>query len=213
MDKLTHCGTHGVECSIDSLNDYYDIDISYYAQLNFTGFKRLVDAMGGITIYSEKEFYSTNEGYHYQQGLNEVDGELALAFVRERKQFGSGDHARGKHQMAVIKGMIQKMSSGAMLTNYSQILDSMGGYFRFNVPQEDLSAIVKMQLSDMAQWNIQSYAVSGVGRNDTCYSMGGRKTYVMIPNEDTVAHAKTLIQMVYDGKTIEAEDLVVPVKE
>lgn len=213
LDKLTHCGTQGIQCSIDSLNDYYDIDISYYAQLNFTGFKRLVDAMGGITVYSEKEFFSTNEGIHFVQGANEVNGEQALAFVRERKQFGSGDHARGKHQMAVIKGMIQKMSSGALLTNYSQILDSMGGYFRFNVPQEDLSAIVKMQLNDMAEWNIQSYAVSGVGRNDVCYSMGNRKTYVMIPNEDTVAHAKTLIQMVYDGKTIGAEDLVVPTEE
>jgi len=184
----------------------------YYAQLNFTAFQRLVDALGGITVYSEKEFYTTNEGIYFQKGANEVNGEQALAFVRERKQFGGGDRARGEHQMAVIKGMIQKMTSGSLLLNYNQILDSMGGYFRFNVSQEELSAIVKMQLSDMAEWNIQTYAVSGIGRNDICYSMPNLKTYVMIPDEATVAQARTLIKMVFDGETIEAEDLIVPVE-
>lgn len=213
LDKLTHCGVYGVECSMETLSDYYDVDVKYYAQLNFTGFKRLVDAMGGITIYSEKEFYSTNEGIYFQKGENQVDGEKALAFVRERKQFGRGDHARGHHQMAVIKGMIQKMTSGSMLTNYNQILDSMGGYFRTNVSQEELAAVVKMQLSDMSEWNIQTYAVSGVGRNDVCYSMPNTTTYVMIPDEATVAHARTLIEMIYDGETITAEDLVVPTEE
>ena len=213
LDKLTHCGVYGPECSMETLSEYYDVDIKHYAQINFTGFIRLVDALGGITVYSEKEFYTTNEGYYFQYGANEVDGEHALAFVRERKQFGGGDHARGKHQMAVIKGMIQKMSSGSLLTNYNQVLDSMGGYFRTNVSQEELSAIVKMQLNEMPEWNIQTYAVSGVGENKTSFTLPRYSTYVMIPNEDTVAHAKTLIQMVYNGETIEAEDLVVPKKE
>lgn len=213
LDKLTQCGVYGVECSMESLSDYYDVDVRYYAQLNFMGFQRLVDAMGGITVYSEKEFYSTNEGVYFQKGANEVDGEKALVFVRERKKFGSGDHARGRHQMAVIKGMIQKMSSGALLTNYGQILDSMGGYFRTNVSQEELAAIVKMQLNDMSEWNIQTYAVSGVGTNDYCYSRPNKKSYVMIPNEATVAHARALIQMVMEGESITEEDLVVPTEE
>lgn len=214
LDKLTHCGVHGVECSMDTLNAYYDIDIRYYAQVNFNGFVRLVDALGGITVYSEKEFISTSEGVHIQQGINHLDGESALEFVRERKKFGAGDHARGRHQMAVIKGIMERAASGTtLLSNYNEILASMGGYFRCNLEQEEMSALVKMQLSDMAQWNIQTYAVSGSGTKDKCYSMKGLITYVMIPDEATVDHAKTLIQMVYDGEVIEPEDLVVPVKE
>lgn len=210
LDKLTHCGAYGVECSMNTLSNFYDVDIKYYAQLNFVGFQRLVDALGGITVYSEKEFYSTNEGIYFQKGANEVNGEQALAFVRERKQFGGGDRARGNHQMAVIKGMIEKMSSGSLLLKYNEILDCMGGYFRFNVAQEELAAVVKMQLNDMATWNVQSYAVTGIGESNTCYSMPNLKTYVMVPDEDTVTHAQTLINMVLDGETIEAEDLVVP---
>ena len=212
LDKLTHCGIYGVECSMDTLNEFYDIDIRYYAQLNFTGFKRLIDAVGGISVYCEKDVVSA-AGIAFQKGTNHLNGEEALAFVRERKQFGDGDNARGRHQMAVIKGLIAKMSSGSLLRNYDDVLDSMGRYFKCNVPQEDISALVKMQLGDMAEWNVQSYAVTGEGKNMTSYSLPDLKTYVMIPDEAMVEHAKTLIQMVYDGETIEKEDLKVPVAE
>ena len=97
LDKLTHCGTYGVECSMDTLNDLYDIDIRYYAQLNFTGFMRLIDAVGGISVYSEKHI-ETFDGYTFVQGVNELNGEQALRFVRERKMYG-GDRIRGRHRL------------------------------------------------------------------------------------------------------------------
>ena len=213
MDKLTHCGTYGVECSMDTLNELYDIDIKYYAQLNFTGFTRLIDALGGITVYSEKEFVSTSEGILIPQGYSHLDGASALEFVRERKQFAGGDRMRGQHQMAVIKGIINQMASGSMLRNYDAVLDSMGHYFKTNVPQEDISALVKMQLGDMAEWNVQMYAITGTGDNKTSYSLPNLSTYVMIIDQSTIDHAKTLIDMVYEGETIEEEDLVLPTTE
>ena len=212
LDKLTHCGIYGVECSMDTLNEFYDVDISYYAQLNFKGFKRLIDAVGGISVYCEK-YIDTGDGYIFKKGMNYFNGDQALRFVRERKQFGDGDHARGRHQMAVIKGLIQKMSSGSLLRNYDDIMDSMGKYFKCSVPQSDLSALVKMQLTDMSEWNVQSYAVIGTGEKSTCYSLPNLRTYVMVPDDASVEHAKTLIEMVYDGETIEEDDLKVPVEE
>lgn len=213
LDKLTHCGVYGVECSMETLAKFYGVDIPYYMQINFTGFIRMIDAIGGITVYSEKEFYSTNEGIYFKYGENEVNGEQALAFVRERMQFSGGDRARGEHQMQVIKGIIAKMSSGALLTNYNQILESMGGYFKCGMSQEDIASLVKIQLNDMAKWNVQSYSVTGLGELAPTYSLPGMNVYVMVPDEATVDHAKTLIDMVFSGETIEEEDLVVPVEE
>lgn len=208
LDKLTHCGTYGVECSVDTLSELYDVDISYYAQLNFTGFEKLIDAVGGISVYSEK-YIETFDGYTFVKGVNELNGEQALRFVRERKMYG-GDRVRGRHQMEVIKGLIEKMSSGALLRKYDDVLDSMGKYFKWNLPQEDISALVKMQLGDMAEWNVQMYAITGTGDNKTSYSLPNLSTYVMIIDPATVDHAKTLIDMVYDGEIIEDEDLVLP---
>lgn len=206
-DKLTHCGIYGVECSMDTLSDFYDVDINYYAQFNFTGFKRLIDAVGGISVYSEISFYSTNEGIYFEQGINHLNGEQALAFVRERKQFSGGDRMRGVHQMAVIKGVIEKMSSGSLLMNYAGVLDSMGGYFRCGFTQEEIAALVKMQLNDLAEWNIKSFSVTGSGDFNTSYSLPNLETYVMVPDEISVGHAKKLVDMVYSGKTIEDDDL------
>ena len=205
-DKLTHCGIYGVECSMDTLNEFYDIDIDYSAQVNFKGFVRLIDAIGGITVYSEKDFVSS-AGIAFQKGDNYVNGEQALAFVRERKQFGDGDNARGRHQMAVIKAIIKKMSSGSLLTHYDDVLDSMGKSFRCSFAQDDITSLVKMQLGDMAEWNIQSYSVVGEGKLSKTYTIPDKKLYVMIPDEGSVEHAKKLIQMVYDGETIEKDDL------
>ena len=211
LDKLTHCGIYGVECSIDTLNDFYDIDIKHYAQINFTGFIRLIDAVGGISVYCEQEI-STDDGYTFVKGMNSLNGDKALRFVRERKLFQDGDHARGRHQMAVIKGLIAKMSSGSLLTNYDDVLDSMGRYFRTSLSKEDISALVKMQIGDLAEWNVQTFAVNGTGKMMITYSVPDVNAYVIVPNESTVNHAKSLIQMVFDGKVITKEDLVIPVQ-
>ena len=102
--------------------------------------------------------------------------------------------------MAVIKAIIKKMSSGSLLRNYDDVLDSMGKSFRCSFSQDDISSLVKMQLGDMAEWNVQSFAVVGTGKNSYTYTMPDSKHYVMIPDEASVEHAKKLIQMVYDGE-------------
>ena len=55
-DKLTHCGLYGIGCSMDTLGNLYGIDVDYYVRINFSGFKKMIDALGGITVYSDYAF-------------------------------------------------------------------------------------------------------------------------------------------------------------
>ena len=203
MDKLTHCGNYGTQCSMDALAALYNEDIEYYAQINFTGFETLIDAIGGVTVNSETSFSA--QGYYFQEGENELDGAAALAFARERYALAGGDNDRGKNQMRVITGVIQKLASGALLANYSQILDSLEGMFATNFPMEAVARLVKMQLEDMASWNIVSYAVTGYNGEETTYSTPGLYCYVMYPDEETVEHATELIDMVMAGEILPNE--------
>lgn len=214
MDKLTHCGIYGIECSMATLGDLYDQDVHYYAQVSFVGFKRLIDAMGGITVYSDASFYAAESGTQIHKGDNYLNGEEALGFVRERHNLADGDNARGRHQMAVIQAIIKKAASGAILTHYGDILDSMGGCFGTNLTNEEASNLVKMQISDMATWNIKSFSVQGdgYGEKNYCYSTGGQLVYVLPQNAAYVDHAKNLIDKVFDGEILTDEDLVVPVQ-
>ena len=118
-DKLTHAGIYGINVSLDTLSMLYDIDIDYYFRVNFDGFKDIINALGGVTVNSQYTF--STGGYTYQKGENFLNGEQALSFARERYTLSGGDRQRGKNQMAVIKGLIKKMTSGAILTNYSDI--------------------------------------------------------------------------------------------
>lgn len=203
MDKLTHCGLDGMENSMEALSNLYDCQIQYNAQINFTGFETLIDAIGGINIYSEE-----GDGVHLSSGDNFMDGEYALRFARDRYSYADGDNARGRHQMQVIAAVVDKLSSGAIITNYSSILDSLQGMFSTSVPSDTVRELINMQLNDMASWNVQSYAVTGVGGMDS--TIAGVAS-VLYPNDDTVQRASQLIDMVLEGKTLTEAD-VAPVE-
>lgn len=205
-DKLTHCGIYGVDCSMDTLSALYGQNVDYYAQVNFTGFETLVDAIGGITVTSDKAF-TTFDGHSFSVGENNLNGAQALAFARDRKHQSGGDNGRGRNQMKVITAIINKLSAGTIITNYSDILESMQGMFVTDMSTKDINSLVKMQLSDMASWNIHSYAVTGSDGSSTTYSIPRAKAYVMYPNEQTVDKASELMQRVLSGDTLTDADV------
>lgn len=198
-DKLTHAGIYGIGVCMDTISMLYDIDVDYYFRLNFVGFVDIIDALGGITVVSDYTF--TTSGYSFVEGENTVDGAAALAFCRERYAFASGDRQRGKNQMAVIEGVINKLISSDLLLNYSSVLSALEDSFETSVPYSLISQVVKDQLADGGEWNIVSYSVDGTGDYQIPYSMS-QYAYVMIPDESTVATAQDLIQAVLNGETI-----------
>lgn len=191
-DKLTHAGIYGMDVLMGTLENLYGIEIDYYFRLNFTGFVDIIDALGGIEVYSDYDFTSSDGDYHFDQGYNTVNGDEALAFARERHAFASGDRQRGKNQMAVIQGVVQKALSPSILTSYLTILDSVQDCIDTSVPYDLLADLVRQQLEEGASWEIDSYSVDGTGASSTTYSMSQR-SYVMIPDEDTVQEAKDLL--------------------
>ena len=206
LDKLTHCGVYGIDCSIEALEDLYDVSVDYYAQINFTGFETLIDAIGGVTVYSNVSF--SNGGVSIQVGENYLNGSQALAFARERYQLAAGDNDRGKNQMKVIQAAIEKVTSGpTIITKYGDILDSLEGMFATNVERSEINDLVKMQLSDMASWNISTFAVTGAGDSRITYSIPGLYVYVMHPNDKLVAQASELIDRVIAGESLTGEDV------
>ena len=207
LDKLTHCGLYGVENSAQALAQLYDQNVEYYAQINFAGFETMIDAIGGVTIYSDVSFY-TIEGYYIAKGENTLGGAKALSFARERSNVAGGDETRGENQMKVIRAVIQKLTTGTtVITRYAEILDSLKGMFTTNLTMDEISLLVKMQLSDMASWEVLTYSVTGFHSYGVNYSDPGRELYVMEPNMETVDAAKALIQRVLDGEVLTQDDL------
>lgn len=212
LDKLTHCGIYGIDCSMKALEDLYGLDLDYYMQINFTGFEKLIDAIGGITVDVPQGFTNKNGGkYTFTTGPNKMDGKKALAFARERYALASGDNERGKNQMRVIEAVINKISSSGatLLLNYADVLNSLQGMFVTDMSSEDIAALVKMQLDDGGSWNIKKYAVTGKGGSNYTYSMPNFRAYVMYQDEGMVKQAAGLVDKVEAGETLTDDDVAV----
>lgn len=199
-DKLTHAGIYGIDVSMDTLAQFYDMDIDYYFRVNFSGFQEIIDALGGIQVDCQLEFSSG--GYHFQPGIINMDGEQALSYVRERYAFPNGDYQRGIHQMQVISAVMKKAMSPDMLKSYSDVLDAVSNCFISSVPYDLIGKMVSTQLLNEWNWNIVSYYVSGTGETEYTYSIPEDKAYVIIPDGETVEIAKELIRQVHNGEVL-----------
>lgn len=202
-DKLTHLGLYGVGCSMKGLGDLYGCTVNYSAQINFTGLETLVDQLGGITIDNPQAFTAKN-GIKFKKGTITLNGQQALAYSRERYAFTTGDNMRGQNQMRIITAMVTKITSSKskILKNYNGIMSALSGMFKTSMPSSDIEKLVKMQLGDMAQWKIKSYAVTGRNGSEKTYSSPNHKAYVMLPDDKSVNEAVSKIKKVMTGEPV-----------
>lgn len=203
-DKLTHAGIYGVDVSVETLEMLYDIDIDYYARVNFSGLTDIVDALGGVKVYSDFTFTS-DWGPSFKEGYNEVNGKQALAFCRERHHLGSGDLQRGKNHQHMITAIIDKVTSPAILKNFNKLMDSVEGAFETNMKTKKITRFVKMQMDENPKWNIESLSAGGTGGKTYTYSMPSQRSYVMYPDENSISEIKDAIKTILDGKKLKKD--------
>lgn len=207
-DKLTHAGIYGIETSVGTIEDLLNIEINYYFRVNFSSLERIVDALDGIDVYSKYHFTSIEESggiFEFYKGYNHLTGLQALAFSRERENVPGGDRGRGINQQAIIDGLVRKATSSAIITKYTKILNTLQDAFQTNMTDENIQSLIKMQLNDMAKWNITSYNLTGYDSYNYTYSPTGvAKPYVMEPDNDSVLKATELVNKVIAGEVLES---------
>ncbi len=195
-DKLTHSSLYGIQESIGAIENQLGIDINYYLRVNYSTIVKLVDAIGGIEIESDRDFYTSGmkgmpelNGHHFVQGINQVDGKLALAFCRERHAFSEGDFKRNENQQQVLEAIIKKCSSSTtILTKYTALLDAVKDNLATNMTADEMASIVKMQLDGMPRWTISKQSIKGINNYEYCYALGfSASTVDPIPEEEMKA--------------------------
>lgn len=212
MDKLTHAGLYGVQETMAVLDNLYGTETSYYGRVNFWGLIDIVDALGGIDVYSDYAFTTTADdvagygsgSYSYKKGMNHLNGIEALTFSRERYSFSDGDNQRGRNQMKVIQAIIEKATSPSVLANYQDLLKALADNFITNISYDQISSLVKMMQTDGFSWNIQTMSArEGSGSNmQECYSAYGEVLYVMPPDYDYINTIRGVISQVMNGEEI-----------
>ena len=202
-DKLTHAGIYGIETSVKTLENLYDIPINYYARLNFTSFVKLINALGGVTVYNDQAFTSLHGNYNFGVGnINLTSGEEALGFVRERYSLEHGDYDRGNNQLKVIQAIVEKLTSFQSVSNYSDVISTLQDSIQTNMSLNTMMSLVNEQLDSGKTFILSSQEVTGTGSTGqlTSYAMPNASLYMIQLDDASVAKASQAIKNVMEGK-------------
>lgn len=135
-----------------------------------------------------------------------MDGRTALAFARERKIYLTGDRHRAANQQAVLKAILNKAMSPAVITNYTSLLDAVAGTFQTNMKTSDITSLAKMQLDKGGSWDIQQSILEGTSEKRTGgYLMPRTAIYYTIPSKDSINKNRLYITNMLAGKKIKTE--------
>lgn len=201
LDKLTHAGVYGVNESIMTLENFLDINIDYYIKVNFNSLIDIVDAMGGVEV--ESKFRFENGDFIVEEGINHLDGTQALIFARARYNLPDLDNDRILNHQALMTGIINKLLSPTILTNYNSILESIKGSFEFSMPENEFKSLLKMQIDSNSTWKIVSNTVMGEEIwSDTTYSMPGHNLYLVDTYPEDLVKAKSYFLQIYSNKRL-----------
>jgi LCP family protein required for cell wall assembly len=116
----------GIPLVVQTVEAYTGLRIDHVVIIDFSGFKQIVDALGGVDIEVEESFTSThslnkNGRRHFEKGLQTMDGAAALDYSRERFAFKDGDFARIRHQQQVIRAILDKAATAGILANPARL--------------------------------------------------------------------------------------------
>ncbi|MDD6815205.1 MAG: LCP family protein [Firmicutes bacterium] len=197
QDKLTHSGLYGIQETMGAVEEMTGLTMNYYVKVNYSTVVKLVDAIGGVDVDSPYAFTTHNmkgmpelNGINFVQGINHLDGKMALAFCRERASWVDGDMRRNENQQLVLEAILKKATgSTAILTSYTSILDAIRGNMETNMSTEEMTSLVKMQLNDMPSWDIQKTALKGKNDYLPCYALGGAYASVVDQDHEQIAQA------------------------
>ncbi len=205
LDKLTHMGIYDITNSLDALSKWMDTDLDKYVLVNFNTYKKIVDALNGVDINNPYSF--SGLGHSFPAGQIHLNGDAALAYVRERYSLQNGDFGRNEHQIIVLQGIIRKMLSPEVITNFSSLMDALDGTFLTNISTSSIWKLANMQINDMATWDIIQYHVTGDTGSAECVSMPGMMLSVVYPYENQVEFIRNEIEAMMNNEQIVQKEL------
>jgi LCP family protein required for cell wall assembly len=199
MSKITHAASGGDSCMIETVENFIDLDIDYYAKVNFKGLMNLVDALGGIDVDVPYSFCETDEnrsfanGVRVYKGWQHLNGIQVLTVSRERLKLPGGDRARQKNVQALMTAIFKKMASPEIITKFDSVLTAVDGMYETSVPMANVTAIIKDTMANGNNWKINQQSVDG-SDGHAPVNLGQGNDWVMFPNQESIDKAKVVIQ-------------------
>ncbi|UOQ45651.1 LCP family protein [Halobacillus salinarum] len=160
ITRINHSYAYGgSEMSVDTVENFLDVDLDYYVRVNMEGLSQLVDSVNGVTITNDRAF--SQGGYNFPVGKQHLNGKQALSYVRMRKQDPQGDLGRNERQRKVITAIVDKGASLNMMNQIRDVMDVLGNNVTTNMEFSDMRRLAMNYGS--ARKQSSTYQMSGTG--------------------------------------------------
>ncbi|WP_342380105.1 LytR family transcriptional regulator [Bacillus thuringiensis] len=141
-DKINHAYAFGgIDMSVKTVENFLNIPVDHYIEVNMAGFRDIVDAVGGVDVNNDLEFTSRDQ--HFAKGNIHLNGETALKYTRMRYEDPRGDFGRQMRQRQVIQAVIKKGASVSSLASYGDVLKAIEKNVKTSLTQEQMFDIQK----------------------------------------------------------------------
>lgn len=190
-EKLLHLGVYGVKNLVQGLEKLYDTKVDYYVQLNFSGFIRLVDAIGGVNVKSSEAFES-DWGTSYQKGENSLDGKEALYFVRERHHLYMEDGTKQqKNHLAMFEALFEQVTTKSLFEmDVNALYQLWKDNVRTNLKMGEIMSLIQSHINDKKEWKVSFCLLEGEGMKGKVESYKKIKLYVLKPKKASLEKVK-----------------------
>ena len=164
-DKINAAYAYGgPKMAIETVENFTGVKLDYYIRVNMEALSALVDAVGGVTVQNDLDWYDEGyykKGYHYAKGILNLNGPEALGYVRMRHLDPNGDFGRNNRQRQILTAVVNKAASISSVANFNQILSALGDNVKTDLTFDDMMNIQKNYRD--CRTNITQYEVKGTG--------------------------------------------------
>ncbi|MDR4939566.1 LytR family transcriptional regulator [Bacillus wiedmannii] len=141
-DKINHAYAFGgIDMSVKTVENFLNVPVDHYIEVNMAGFRDIVDAVGGVDVNNDLEFTSRDQ--HFAKGNIHLNGETALKYTRMRYEDPRGDFGRQMRQRQVIQAVIKKGASVSSLASYGDVLKAIEKNVKTSLTQDQMFDIQK----------------------------------------------------------------------
>jgi LCP family protein required for cell wall assembly len=208
-------GKSGIDDLKTVLTDITGQPIDYYIALDFDGFKQIINELGGVKIQVPKDIHDERypgPNYSYQTfdikaGLQNLDGETALKYVRTRHD-EDGDFGRAYRQQQILEAARSKSFSLGTILNIpkiSDLLDTLGGHLRTDIQLDEMNSF--LDLINKIDTHTTINKVLDAGKSDSVMavshvSLGGVRAFILIPRVGDYSETRDIAKNIFDLEVI-----------
>ncbi len=201
---------NGAILATNTVSKIFNIPIHYYVNVDFQGFKEIIDHLGGVDIYVERSFKDEkypdeNFGYEpveFKKGWERMNGERALKYARSRhgNNNEASDFARAKRQQKILMALKKKISDYHFWLNptkIGQLLADLNNHINSNFKTWEIIKLAK-ELKDVNQNNIIHITLSD-GPKGQLYATNLNGAYILLPKGNDFTLLKSLAKNIFQN--------------